>query len=374
MEQDNRTEYVEERASGTTKEDRGERDSTVASTRSLIEGGTALLALAFGDGSADGDRKNDCKQRGTGQAGHGRDSVGGQVENERCLETQDRSSRYRHAQNRQASDEEEGCWSLCDDSGNSRGDGDEGDGEDTVVRFRVAAGGRTVARTAATAGRPRRQAVVATSSMATEGSQPEKRTSAIDEASGATNRMRTAPRASRDGQSSQSSSKKRHLAVPGDVRRSARAAKNVRGRKPRFEGTDVAPSKRRPTSHDPTTSHGVPRPASPPASERGTSSHVDDASPSSSFLGRASGRSWSTRCSPALFVISVVSAGVFVCMSFQVFPVVRTRGSSEEDWPVQNRTSESTAEQARRAGSTSGAVASTADDEDFQTAAGTEVE
>ncbi|XP_050023268.2 uncharacterized protein [Dermacentor andersoni] len=357
MEQDNKTEYVEERASGTTKKDRGERDSTVASTRSIIEDGTALLALAFGDGSADGGRKNDSKQRGTGQDGHRRDSVGGQVDNERCLETQDRGSQDRHAQNRRTSDEEEGRWSRRDDSGKSRDDGDQGDDEDTVVRFRVAARGSTVARIPATAGRPRRQAVVATSSKTTEGSQPEKRTSAIDEASGATNRMRTAPRASRDGQSSQSSSRKRHLAVPGGVRRSARAAKNVRARKPRFEGTD-----------------DVPRPASPPATERGTASHVDDVSPSSSFMGRASGRSWSTRCSPALFVISVVSAGVFVCMSFQVFSVVHTRGSSEEDWPVQNRTSESAGDQAHRAASTSGAVASTADDEDFQTAAGTDVE
>ncbi|XP_049514284.1 uncharacterized protein LOC125941315 [Dermacentor silvarum] len=357
MEQENSTEYVEEGASDTRKEYRGERDITDASTRSSIEDRTPRLTLAFGDSSSDSDHENDCKQRGTGQDGHGHDSVG-QVHDERCPETQARGSRGRRAQNRHASDDD-GCGSRREDNGKSRDDVDEDDG-DPAVRFRVAAGGRTDARPATTAGRLRRQAVVATSSKTTEGSQPEKRTSAIDDASEATSRARSGPRASEGRWSSRSSRKKRHLAVPGGVSRRASAATDNRGRKPRFEETDV------------------PRPASSReegtlASGHGTSSPVD-VSPSSSFLGRASGRSWSTRCSPALFVISVVSAGVFVCMSFQVFSVVRTHGAPEEDWAVQNRTSESTADQAHRAASASPAVAATADDEDFQTAAGTDVE
>ncbi|KAK8785403.1 hypothetical protein V5799_008231 [Amblyomma americanum] len=125
------------------------------------------------------------------------------------------------------------------------------------------------------------------------------------------------------------------------------AASNARGR-PRLQSAEVLRSTR--------TQGPV----------RGVSSDIE-VSPSSTFLGHAAGSSWPARCGPALFTIYVFSAGVFACMSFQVFSVLRTYGVPGE-WPVQNRTNDSAAEIHHRASTTSAAMPTAPEDEDFQTA------
>ncbi|XP_077549809.1 uncharacterized protein LOC144162947 [Haemaphysalis longicornis] len=106
--------------------------------------------------------------------------------------------------------------------------------------------------------------------------------------------------------------------------------------------------------------------------EEGAVDVENGATMSTSSTALATGSSWSVRCTPALFVISVVSAGVFVCMSFQAFSVLRTHGLSDE-WTVENRTSESTSG-AQRAAAGSAAKAATPEDEGFQTASDADVE
>ncbi|KAL1457337.1 hypothetical protein MTO96_027689 [Rhipicephalus appendiculatus] len=301
MDHENRLEYLEGVACDTRKEDCEESDSTVASSRTAIRDKTLRLALALGHGWPGCVRENDRQQPGTGQDDHGRDSVG-QVQDVGCPGPQGRGSQDGHEPNGHASDDE-----------GRRNHGVQG-GMDPAVPFHVAARGRTGARIVASGGRPRTQAAVAaTSSKTTESSQPENYTSAFNEASGATSRTHdaAASRSNEEGQKSsrsevegrKSSSKKKRLAVPGGVvGRNASAATNVRGRKPRFEETQVP----RPATSSPEEGKRAP--------ETGISSNaVVAVSPSSSFLqdDQASGRSWSTPCSAALVVISVVLASVF---------------------------------------------------------------
>ncbi|KAK8785371.1 hypothetical protein V5799_008264 [Amblyomma americanum] len=181
---------------------------------------------------------------------------------------------------------------------------------------------------------------------AVEDWQPETRAPGSDEALDKTARIR----ATRRKNGRQPSSKRRRLAVlrgRHGVDDRGPAAANARGR-PRSERADVLRGAR--------TSVPV----------RGLSSGTD-VSQSSTFLGHAAGRSWSARCGPALFAISVVSAGVLVCMSFQVFSVLRTYGAALEG-PVQNRTNDDSAAEAHRAATASTAVPTAAEDEDFETA------
>ncbi|KAL3234667.1 hypothetical protein MRX96_048379 [Rhipicephalus microplus] len=139
----------------------------------------------------------------------------------------------------------------------------------------------------------------------------------------------------------------------GVVGHDATAATNVRGQKPPFEDTHVP----RPVTSSPEGGTQAPETAI-------FGDVVIDVSISSPFLVdvQASGRSWSAYCSVALVVISVVSAGFFICMSFHVFSVVRVHDGPEEYRDLQNDASEPMADQAHAA-STS-VVAMAADEEE----------
>lgn len=371
MDRRTRTENAEGAADDATKEAGREHGGTAAAAPTRIKDGTPGLALAVGGCSPDRDRVDDCDQRRKGQDDRGRDSVG-QARNASRLGPQ-------WVLKRPASDDA-GHGSRGDDHGKWRVI-DHGGRDDVypAVMFRVAARGRTGAKSAATSGHARTQvAVAATRSKTTEGPLPEKRTPTANQGSNAMRAaLDAASHANDEGQRSSrtevvdffdvfeghkpSSKKKRRLVVGGDVACGPTATMNGRARKPRFKKTCVA----RPASSA-VMGHG-PR-------EPGVTNDVD-VSPSSPFLqdDRSACRSWWTRCSPALVVISVVSAGVFVCMSFQVLSVVRTYGGPEEDGGVQNRTYSQAADQAQRPAAST-AVTTTTEDEGFQTAPDADLE
>lgn len=371
MDREAGTENAEGAADDARKEVCREHGGTVPSAPTRIKDGTPALSLAVGGCSPDRDRENDHDRRRKGQDEGGRDSVG-QVRNASRLGPQ-------RALKRCAADDA-GHGSRGDDHGKRRVI-DHGGRDDLypTVKFRVGARGRTGTKTVATSGHARTQvAVAATRSKTTEGPQLEKRTSTANQGSNAiSGALDAASRANDEGQRSSttevvdlldvfegqkpSTKKKRRLVDGGGTACGPTATVNGRARKPRFEKTCVA----RPRSS--AGKRHMPR-------EPGVTSHAD-VSPSSPFLqdDRSACRSWWTRCSPALVVISVVSAGVFMCMSFQVLSVVRTYGGPEEEGGVQNRTYSQAADQAQRPAAST-AVTTTTEDEGFQTAPDADVE
>ncbi|KAH8035955.1 hypothetical protein HPB51_013496 [Rhipicephalus microplus] len=308
MDHENRMDCLEGAASDMRKEDCEERDGAIASSRTAIRDKAPRLAVE--DGWSDCDHENNHKQPGTGQGDHGHDSAS-QVQDVGCYETQGCRSRDGRTPNGHPSDDEGG--------GSLRGDNDHAvqSGMDPTLTSLYCCSSRQDRRQDSVELQDGRRRKPLSKLKGDESSTMCRRVTFLRRRAGVFEYR--SPRAEAFEQEERP--RKFQEALSG---RDATAATNVRGQKPPFEDTHVP----RPVTSSP---------------EGGTQAPGNGV---------------------ALVVISVVSAGFFICLSFQVFSVVRVHDGPEEYRDLQNGTSEPMADQ-EHAASTS-VVAMAADEEEVE--------